>query len=112
MINEFKYGFFKVDKKDHYGDIKLIDGGVKQWSTREGFKISVEDIKDILKTKPEMVLIGTGASGLLKISEGVEMEIRGRKVRLQKGKTMDMCELYNKLEKEGKKVNALLCATC
>ena len=112
MIDEFKYGFFRVDKKEHYGDIKILNDRVKQWSNRERFTLRREDILDLMTAKPEILVIGTGATGLLKVSDELQMELRQLGIKAHIEKTVKACELYNKLRKERKNVHALLCATC
>ena len=112
MIDEFKYGFFKVDRKEHYGDIKIINDKVKQWPSRERFILRKEDLKDIIEAKPDILIIGTGATGLLQVSKELQMELQQLRIKIYIEKTVQACQRYNKLKRELKNVHALLCATC
>ena len=112
MIDEFKFGFFKIDGKHFYDDIKIVDGKIRQWSTRERHELKLADLNDIIKTNPEIIIVGQGATGLLQVPEGLKMDLRSKSIKLLVDKTPQACEAYNKAIAEKKKVAAILHATC
>ncbi len=112
MIDEFKFGFFKIDGKHFYDDIKISEGKVRQWSTRDKHELKLEDIHDIIKAKPEVIIVGQGATGLLQVPEQLRMQLYGMKIKLIVDKTPKACDEYNKALTEKKKVAAIMHATC
>ena len=109
-IKEYKFGMFQIDKARYYDDIKIINGKVKHWLNREGHNLEVKDVKDLIDC--DTLIIGTGASGVLKVSGEVIHFLRDKKVTPIIELTDKACKTFNSLFKEGKKVNAILHATC
>ena len=72
-----------------------------------------EDLKEEEeKVEPEIIIIGKGAYGLLKIAESVEKLLSDRGIQLVARKTKEACEIHNSLVKKGKKIVAALHITC
>jgi len=107
MINEYKYGMFKIDGKMHYEDIKLLGTKVRYWECRTR-EIEPEHIQDLLTASPEVLVIGLGAGGLIAVSDKVKDVLRVRGIKLVAAKNQEACKRYNELLQEGKKVAALL----
>ena len=106
MINEYKYGFFKIDGKDFYDDIKIIDRKVKFWECRTR-EITLKEVKDLIDSQPQLIIIGLGAGGLITVANEVRDLLRMKKIPFVAEKNKKACELYNQALEEGKKVAAL-----
>jgi hypothetical protein len=111
-IEEFKFGAFRIDGRQYLDDIKIFNNKVKYWQTREGHLLKLEDIKDLIESKPEIIIIGTGASGALQISAEIKDEIMNKRIALFIEKTEDACKRFNELILKDKRVAAILHATC
>ena len=106
MIDEYKYGMFKIDGKTHYDDIKILGTKVRFWECRSR-EINVGDIKDLLEMNPEIVIIGLGAGGLISVSDSVRDMLHSKKIKLHAENNPKACELYNQSLMDGKKVAAI-----
>ena len=106
MIQEYKYGMFKVDNRVYYDDIKLLGTKVKFWECRTR-EIRLEDIQDLLEIKPQMIIIGLGAGGLISVSDGVKEALRMRRITLVSEKNQKAAEAYNDALNNGKNVAAI-----
>lgn len=111
-IEEYKFGSFVIDGRKYLDDIKIINGKARCWSARERHILKLVDVKDLIESKPEIILIGTGASGLLQVSAEIKDEIMRKRIALYTDKTDSACKIFNEIIKKGKRVAALFHATC
>jgi len=111
-IEEYKFGSFRIDGRQYLDDIKIINGKVRYWQTREGHILRKEEIQDLFEGNPDIIIIGTGASGFLQVSPEIKDEIMRKGIILFVEKTELACKRFNDLVNKGKKVNAILHATC
>ena len=109
MIESYSFGKYIIDGKEHEYDIKIINNQVKKWRNHN---MSKEDIIDLVEAKPELIIIGTGAYGVIKVSEDIKEYIKSKDIHLIIEKTGRACEEYNKAEKKGIKVAAIFHGTC
>jgi hypothetical protein len=70
----------------------------------------IEDLYDVLTYEPEVLIVGTGADGLMKVPEKTRKFLESEGIRLITKETEEACKTYNEL-KDKKKV-ALLHLTC
>jgi len=72
MIEKFNFGTITVFGKAYTSDIKIIGGKVvPNWYRGKGHLLEPADIRDILDTNPDVLVVGKGASGMMKISDGL-----------------------------------------
>ena len=69
--------------------------------------LSVEDLTEVLASKPDVLIVGTGAYGAMSVPESVQKAIEGKGVKLIVKKTAEACQEYNKLKDTGNVVAAL-----
>lgn len=112
QIEEFKFGSFRIDGMTYLSDIKIIDKRIKYWAGRTRYDIELSQLKDLLVPMPELVIIGTGAAGLMKVPIDVKMFFMNNRIPIIIEKTDAACKEFNKAMKAGKKVHALLVSTC
>ena len=68
--------------------------------------------KKLLQNNPEIILIGTGQSGALKIEEDFLSWAREHNLELLSTTTPEIIKIYNQKVKAGEKVNAIIHTTC
>lgn len=113
MIDDYKFGNIRIDGKSYTSDVKIIDGQVKpNWWRKEGHKLFAEDIKDILKAKPEVLVVGTGAYGAMKVVAQTKESLKEKGIQLIEAKSEQACNTYNQLLKAGKRVAFACHLTC
>ncbi len=74
--------------------------------------VTPQDLTDILQEKPEVIIIGTGTSGLVNVEEKAKRAIQESNIHLLIEKTPEACKYFNILKQQNKKVAAILHATC
>ncbi|WP_029898624.1 Mth938-like domain-containing protein [Desulfohalovibrio reitneri] len=112
-INTYSFGNMKVDGKQARNDVKIIQGRVNDdWWRKEGHNCAPEDVKDILQAGPEVLVIGTGANGVMRVDPRLKDELDKRGIELIAQKTGEAYQTFNKLEKEGRDVAGAFHLTC
>jgi len=112
MIDSYAFGKIVIDGKEYGKDVIIFPDRVKaNWWRKEGHKLHVEDIEDILREEPVLVVVGTGKFGLMQVLPDTEQAIKERNIELIVGKTAKACEIYNELSRD-KRVVAALHLTC
>jgi hypothetical protein len=105
MITDFSFGKIVVNGKTYTDDIKIVRGQVlSDWWRKNGHRVDVEDIADILESGPEIVVIGKGSPGLMKTSASLREKLATHDIGLIEKKTSKAIEVFNKLFQEGKRV--------
>lgn len=97
-ITHYEFGKIKVDDKMYTSDIKIYNNNlVSNWWREEGHKLSLEDIKDILETNPEVIIVGSGAYSVLEVSEEVKKYCKEKNIQLIVENTYDAVKKFNSM---------------
>ncbi len=77
----------------------------------------IDDLEDVLNQKPDVVVVGTGNPGLMRVLSETEKLIKSKGIRLVVQPTKEACQTYNQLSSSRSagsigKVIALLHLTC
>ena len=110
-LSGYRFGRVEVDGVPHHEDLWIYGERVGPWWRREGHRVHPEDLAEILEFSPEVVIIGTGFSGMLKVTKEVEALLSSRGIELRALPTKEAVELYNELAQK-KRVAVLLHLTC
>ena len=112
MIDSYDFGTIVVNGKRYDSDLIISGSGINPyWRRKKGHELCEEDIQKILIKRPEILIIGTGYSGVLRIPKNIEEHIRSHGVELIMKRTEEACSEYNKLY-EKHDVIAALHLTC
>ena len=114
VIESYDFGEIIIDRRRYFNDVIIFPDRVKSgWWRREGHKLSIEDLEEVLKERPQILIIGTGYSGLMKVPEEVKERLNSLGIKVIVEPTREACRTYNAIMKsEGKKVIAALHLTC
>ena len=114
MIDHYATGsYMTVDGNTYHQDLKIIRGQVKaNWWRKQGHRLDTEDISDILSAKPEMLVVGTGYAGNMRIPDSVRSAIENHDIRIVAEETAKAVSSFNRLNSEGKDVAGAFHLTC
>jgi len=109
-IVQYRFGEIIVDNERYNRDI-ILSGEkvlVKSWWRKEGHRLCLNDIKDVLeKYKPEILVIGTGYYGFMKVDDDLKSYLKNKDIDLVEARTADAVKKFNELvEKEAKVLGA------
>ena len=120
MIEEYHFGSITIDGKNYNYDVEVRwNGEILKWWRKESHVIDVEDLERALKQNPEIIIIGTGESGMARVTEMAKSEIKSKGIELIIDLTEEAVKTFNVVcqdseEEEGKqkKVIGLFHLTC
>ena len=112
MIDSYDFGRIVINGKRYSSDLIVFPDKVRDgWWRKEGHRLDVEDLKDVLEAKPEVLVVGTGYSGLMKVPAETREFVRSKGIELIVQGTAEACKTFNRLVKS-RKVVAALHLTC
>ena len=113
MIDHFSFGAIIVNGIQYTNDIKIIQGRVfPDWWRKSGHLVDVEDVKDILHTPPDILVIGKGEPGQMRSAGSLQEYLKNNAVELIEEKTSKAVETFNRLFMAGKNVSAGFHLSC
>lgn len=114
-ISHYSFGSITIDDKAYTSDVIIYPGRVdSKWWRKEGHYLQPADLTDIINAKPDILIIGAGASGVMKVPEETLKFIKSKGIEVHVGMTDSAVELFSKMqsEKSGKRIVAALHLTC
>jgi len=113
MIESYDFGRIVIDGKQYGSDVLVFPHRVmSRWWRKEGHRLHINDLEEVVKEGGEVLIVGTGYSGLMDVLTETKESMRREGFELIIRPTREACETYNNLVKSGKKVIAALHLTC
>ena len=113
MIDSYDFGRIVIDGKEYTSDLIIFPNRVMGgWWRKEGHRLHINDLDEVLTEKGEVLVVGTGYSGLMKVPTETKEFIKREGFELIIQPTKEACKTCNSLIKSGKKVIAALHLTC
>jgi len=107
LIESYGFGRMRIDGVAYTSDLIVFSDHVKpDWWRVEGHKLHVEDLAEVLKAKPETLVVGTGYFGLMKVLPETESHLQAEGIRLIAERTGKAYRIYNSLSRSGRVVGA------
>jgi hypothetical protein len=114
-IDSTKFGSITIDGKTHHEEDNYIiswDGEITGLHTAQRHLFDEPELEMILKRNPEMLIVGTGDSGLLKLSEEAKRKCKQNAIGLIYDISRKAIVKFNENVIKGKKVIAFIHVTC
>jgi hypothetical protein len=112
-IDSYQFGKIVVDGEAYGSDLIIVDGAVRaNWWRKQGHSLSAEDLKTVIAAKPAVLIVGCGASGLMKVPDETRQALQEHNIQLEALDTGKAVQRFNELSQEGTNVAAALHLTC
>jgi len=112
VIEEYAFGRLVVDGRTYSSDLIIYPDRVEDgWWRKEGHRLGAEDLEAVLAASPEVLVVGQGQSGLMRVSEEVRRVIEAQDIEFLAAPTGEAVEHYNRLAPR-RRVVAALHLTC
>lgn len=112
-IESYSFGRIVIDGEEYTSDVIVYPDRVRAgWWRKEGHYLHMEDLLEVLQFMPEVLVIGTGASGAMRVPGDLIEELEGKGIMVIVERTKKACDVFNRLVDEGKRVVAALHLTC
>ncbi|RLE12747.1 hypothetical protein DRJ04_05605 [Candidatus Aerophobetes bacterium] len=114
MIERYTFGQITIRGKTYTSDVIIhpderVDDN---WWRKEGHLLLPEDLEEVVKEKPDILIVGTGNSGLMEVPASTKKWIESKGIKLIACPTKEACNIYNQLYKSGSRVTAAFHLTC
>ena len=112
IVDAYSFGRIVIDGKKYSSDVIIFPDRVHgDWHRGQSHVMTLRDISGVFDEKPEVLIVGTGASSQMKVLPEVQDELESRDILLIAQPTGEACEVYNQLS-GSKPVIAALHLTC
>ena len=98
IIDSYQFGQVVVNGKDYTSDVIIFPDRVKDgWYRKAGHQLHLDDLSEAIAEKPEVLVVGTGAFGLVKVLPEVKPSLETQDIKLIAQPTEEACTIYNQL---------------
>ncbi len=80
IIDSYQSGLIVVNGKNYTSDIIIFSDRVKDWWRKTGHQLHPGDLSEVIAEKLEVLIVGTGAFGLVKVLSEVPPSLPRRRV--------------------------------
>ncbi len=111
-IDDYSFGRIVIDGKTYTSDVVIYPDRVdSSWWRKEGHNLHTEDLEDVVSARPDIVVIGTGNSGVMRVPEKTVTFLESRGIRVFVEKTGKAVGIFNG-QQGREKIIAALHLTC
>lgn len=107
-IDSYSFGRITISGKAFTSDVIIYPGKVDAaWWRKEGHLLQLEDLGDALQAKPDVLVIGTGYFGVMRVPDELIGKMTARGITVIAERTSKAVEKYNELQGAGTVIAAL-----
>lgn len=111
-IEHYSFGSITIKGKTYTFDVIIFPETVDpSWRRKEGHSLHMDDLKSVVHSGPEVIVIGTGYYGRMNVPAYVLANLRTRGIEVHIGKTREAVDFFNEIFSRRKTV-ACLHLTC
>jgi len=97
MVEDYRFGEIKILGKIYKSDVIIYPDYVDaNWWRGQSHDLAVSDLKAVIESNPEVIIIGTGASGLMQVSKETRDYLTGLGIETIILSTKEACQEYNR----------------
>ena len=112
-IDSYQFGKIVIDGTAYNSDCLILGGSVQaNWWRKQGHLLTPEDLKTVIAARPTILVVGCGASGLMKISEDIGQVLHEHGIELFTANTNKAVARFNELAGKSENVAGALHLTC
>jgi len=98
-IEDYTFGSVVVDGRQETGDLIVLPGRVvRKWRREKGHRLAVADIEEVLDELPERLIVGSGASGMMRPKRKLLALLEQRGVTVEVLPTAEAVRRYGELD--------------
>lgn len=106
-IDDYSFGRIVIDGKTFTSDVIVYPDRVDpSWWRKEGHYLQEEDLLDIIAFGPDILVIGTGNSGVMKVPQKTVEFVKSKGIEVLAKRTGEAVRLFNEQQKGRKTVGA------
>jgi hypothetical protein len=103
----------KIHGKIYISDIIVFPGSIKEnWWRKKGHELHPEDLGDVVKSGPELVVVGTGVDGAMRVPSETRKYLEEQGIMMEAMPTGEAADRFNEEISRGRKVVGCFHLTC
>ncbi len=107
-IESYDFGKIQIEGEVYRSDVIVLPGSVKSgWWRKEGHRLDLLDLDEVLEVDPEVLIVGTGYHGRMVVPDHLVRELEKRGIELLSFDTGAAVESFNELSLTKRAVAAL-----
>lgn len=96
-IEHYSFGRITINGKTYTRDLIIFPDRINpSWWRKEGHLLQLEDLEEVIKERPELLIIGTGYYGVMRVPEELLKILSAKGIEVIVKKTAEAVEIYNK----------------
>jgi len=112
-IDSYHFGEMVIEGKRYTADVIIFPERVQaHWWRAEGHELAPGDLDTVIEAKPEVLVVGTGNPGYMRVLPETETYLHQQGIRLLAEPTAQAWQTYNRLASGTTKVVASFHLTC
>ena len=112
FIESYSFGRIVIDGRQYTSDVILFPDRVySSWWRTKGHRLSIDDLSEVLKDPPEVLVIGTGSVGLMRVPGETTRRLSEHTIEVIVDLTPKAVKIYNDLQAK-RRIVAALHLTC
>ena len=98
-IQSYEFGKMVVDGDAYQKDLILLpDRIVPGWWRNQGHRLQAEDLQDVFAARPNVLVVGTGAHGVMEVPDETRQAVEAAGIELRAAPSGEAWLLYNQLK--------------
>ncbi len=112
-IDSYSFGTMTVSGTVYRADVIIFPDSIKaHWWRAEDHQLCPDDLEDVFKFQPELLIVGTGAAGCMEILADTRRVLEEKHIALSAGTTYQAVHLFNEELGKNRKVAGAFHLTC
>ena len=112
-IDSYQFGEIVIEGVSYSSDIIIVNNFVRpNWWRKQGHLLSVEDLEAVISAGPSVLIVGCGASGLMKVPDRTRQALQEHNIQLEVLDSYKAAERFNELSQTETHIAAALHLTC
>jgi hypothetical protein len=113
QVRHYAFGRIDIDGTEYTSDVIVYPERVQaHWRRKRGHSLCIEDLAEVLRSKPTVLLIGTGYYGVMDVPPETLDALHERGIEPRVMKTGEAVAELDRLQREAARVVAALHLTC
>lgn len=113
-IDHYSFGTMTIAGRGFTSDLQIFPDGriASNWWRLQGHLLQADDLIDLLDSRPELLIVGTGASGFMRPAAGLEEQLQKAGLEVIFLPTAEAVHRYNAALGGSRRLAACFHLTC
>lgn len=113
-IDQYSFGSMTIAGRTFTNDLRIFPDGriAPDWWRREGHLLQADDLIGLLQSRPDFLIVGSGASGLMRPAAGLQEQLQKAGIEVVVLPTAEAVQRYNAALGGSRRLAACFHLTC